>query len=91
MPNIQSAIKRMRSNEKKRQRNLSVRSEVKTVLKKVKGAVANKDADAAKILLQAAYSELDKAAKKNVIHQNKADRSKARMAKKVEALLKSQQ
>ncbi|MDV7397292.1 30S ribosomal protein S20, partial [Arthrospira platensis SPKY1] len=77
MPNIKSAIKRMRSNETKRQRNLDLRSEVKTAIKKVRTAVEKNDLEAAKLLLQDAYASLDKAAKKNVIHANNASRRKA--------------
>lgn len=87
MPNIKSAIKRMRSNETKRQRNLDLRSEVKTAIKKVRTAVEKNDLEAAKLLLQDAYASLDKAAKKNVIHANNASRRKARIAQQLQRAL----
>ncbi|MCB1195908.1 30S ribosomal protein S20 [bacterium] len=87
MPNIKSAIKRMRSNETKRQRNLDLRSEVKTAIKKVRTAVEKNELETAKLLLQDAYASLDKAAKKNVIHANNASRRKARIAQQLQKAL----
>lgn len=80
MPNIKSAEKRVRTSEKRRARNQSVKSSLRTSLKKVVAAGAGAPAAAA---FQAAESALDKAAAKGVIHPNKAARTKSRLAKRV--------
>jgi small subunit ribosomal protein S20 len=76
VPNIKAAIKWTRASEKRRKRNLSAKSKLKTLVKKA-GA---EDADAATV--KTASSALDKAAARGIIHKNKAARQKSRMAKK---------
>ncbi len=82
MPNIKSAIKRVKVNAKKNLRNRMVKSSMKTTIKKFDTAVAS-DAKQAVVLLDASYSALDKAATKGVIHKNAANRKKARLAKRL--------
>ena len=80
MPNTKSAHKAMRQNLKRRQINLKVLESIKKTGKNVRKAVAvGKKDDLAKALA-AAYSALDKAAKKNVIHKNNASRHKSRLS-----------
>ena len=81
MPNIKSAIKRVKVSEKKNLRNRMVKTAMKTQLKKFDTAVDAGKADAA--LLGAAQGAVDKAASKGVIHRNAANRKKSRMAKRL--------
>ena len=81
MPNIKSAIKRVKVNEKKHLRNRMVKSAMRTTVKKYESAVAAGSADAA-LLCQTA-SAIDKAVAKGVISKNAANRKKARMAKRL--------
>ena len=78
MPNIKSAIKRVKVNEKKHLRNRMVKSAMRTTVKKYESAVAAGSADAA--LLSQTASAIDKAVAKGVISKNAANRKKARMA-----------
>ena len=86
MANIKSQIKRIKTNEKARQRNKAVKSELKTYVRKVREAVAAGDKEAAGTALQAASRKLDKAVSKGVIHANQAANRKSAIAKSVEAL-----
>ena len=86
MANIKSKIKRIGTNEKARQRNVAVKSELKTHVRKVREAVAGGDKDAAAAALKVASTKLDKAASKGVIHENQAANRKSSLAKKVAAL-----
>ncbi|NLG25401.1 MAG: 30S ribosomal protein S20 [Clostridiales bacterium] len=83
MPNIKSAIKRVRVNQKKNLRNRMIKSAMRTSVKKLETAVAAGNADQA--LLSATVSAIDKAAAKGVIHKNAASRKKARLAKRAAA------
>jgi small subunit ribosomal protein S20 len=75
MPNIQSAKKKARQDKKRTTRNESYRKSVKNAIKALTGGKK------VKVALQKAYSLIDKAAKKKVIHKNKAARMKARISK----------
>ncbi|MFJ7737906.1 30S ribosomal protein S20 [Lysinibacillus sp. NPDC097287] len=81
MPNIKSAIKRVKVNAKANAANTQAKSAMRTTVKKAENAVAEK-AENAQELLQAAYKSLDKAASKGLIHKNAAARKKSRLAKK---------
>ena len=83
MANIKSAKKRILVTETKAARNKSIRSEVKTVTKKVEAAVAANDKEAAKAALLNATTVIDKAASKGVYHKNTASRKVSRLAKAV--------
>ena len=76
MPILHNAKKALRSSERKRQVNRRVKTRVKTSLDKVKKSGQSAD-------VSAAYSAIDKAAKKNIIHPNKAARLKAQAARAV--------
>ena len=79
MPNIKSAIKRVKVTEKKNLRNRMIKSAMRTNVKKFATALEAGQADAA--LLNATQGAVDKAAAKGVIHKNAANRKKARLAK----------
>ena len=81
-----SAQKRMRQGEKRRARNRQNVSQLKTQVKKLRAAIAEGNAEAAKKLLPETVGEIDKAAKKGVVHDNAAARYKSRLTRKVSAL-----
>ncbi|HEX7057401.1 MAG TPA: 30S ribosomal protein S20 [Bacilli bacterium] len=85
MPNIKSAIKRVKVSEKNRLHNASQKSALRTSIKAVEAAIAA-NADNAKEVYQAAAKKLDKAASKGLIHKNAAARKKSRLAKKLNAI-----
>lgn len=86
MANIKSSKKRILVNEKARVRNVAVRSELKTVVRKVNKAVEAGDKQQAQEALQVAGRKLDKAVSKGVIHKNQAANRKSKIAAKVNAL-----
>lgn len=86
MPNIKSAEKRARQSEKRRLRNASQKSALRTAVKTAETATTVNDVEKAKEALLAATKKLDKAATKGLIHKNAAARKKSRLAKKVNAL-----
>ncbi|MBI5809711.1 MAG: 30S ribosomal protein S20 [Deltaproteobacteria bacterium] len=79
MANHKSAIKRHRQSEKRRVRNASVKSAVRTAIKKVDDAVKAGKAEEAKASLVTAVSEIDRAAIKGVLHRNNASRKISRL------------
>ena len=82
MANIKSQIKRNRQNEKRRLRNKSVKSSLKTAIRKFNEAVQSGDAETAQTLLRTASRKLDQAASKGVIHKNQAANRKSAIAKR---------
>ncbi|WP_334171828.1 30S ribosomal protein S20 [Sinomonas sp.] len=86
MANIKSQKKRILTNEKARQRNMAVKSELKTLIRSVNAAIEASDKDAANSALLRASKKLDKAVSKGVIHKNQAANRKSAIAKKVNAL-----
>ena len=86
MANIKSAKKRILVTETKAARNKSIRSEVKTAIKKVEAAVAANDKDAAKAALTVAISTIESASSKGVYHKNNAGRKVSRLTKLVNTL-----
>jgi small subunit ribosomal protein S20 len=84
--NIKSQLKRIKTNEKRRLRNKSVKSSVKTAIRKFREAAESGDKDKAIELLREASKKLDKAAGKGVIHANQAANKKSAMAKRANAL-----
>ncbi len=81
MANTKSAQKRIRSDERKRVRNMMVRSRVKTFIKKAEQAILAGEETSAEAVRQA-IAQLDKAASKGVIHRNNAARRKSRLMAK---------
>lgn len=81
MANIKSQIKRNKTNEKARLRNKSIRSEVRTEIRKFNAAVEAGDKASAETQLRIASRKLDKAVTKGVFHRNNAANKKSGMAK----------
>ena len=86
MANSPQAKKRARQAEKRRQHNASLRSMVRTSIKKVIAAVATGNAEEAKNAYLAAVPVIDRMADKGIIHKNKAARHKSRLNAQVKAL-----
>ena len=86
MANIKSQIKRIRTNEKRRQRNLAVKSELKTLVRRTREDVEAGDKEAAIEALRIASRKLDKAVSKGVIHRNQAANRKSKLARRVQSL-----
>ncbi len=86
MANIKSQIKRNRTNEQARVRNKSVRSSVKTAVRRFRAAADAGDRETATAELRTASRALDKAASKGVIHANQAANKKSAMAQRANAL-----
>jgi len=83
MPRRRTSIKKTRADNKKHLRNFKVKQQLKKTIKKFQQLTSAKKLDEAKALLQKAFSELDKAAKKQVIHPATANRKKSRLAKQL--------
>ena len=81
MANIKSQIKRNRTNEQARQRNVAVKSALKTAVRRFRTAADAGDSAAAATAMQTASRALDKAVSKGVIHKNQAANRKSGMAK----------
>ncbi|MBW3070117.1 MULTISPECIES: 30S ribosomal protein S20 [unclassified Actinomyces] len=86
MANIKSQIKRIKTNEKARLRNKSIKSELKTYVRRTREAVEAGDKQAAEEHLRKASRKLDKAVSKGVIHRNQARNRKSKLAKRVNAM-----
>ncbi|GAB2546971.1 30S ribosomal protein S20 [Nocardia sp. NPDC059240] len=80
MANIKSQMKRIRTNELARQRNQSVKSALRTSIRKFREAAAAGEKDKALELMQTASKSLDKAASKGVIHSNQAANKKSALS-----------
>lgn len=83
MANHKSAKKRIRNNATKRLRNRYQAKSTRTVIKNIRGSKTRKEADE---LLTKVYSMLDKLAKRNIIHKNKAANQKSKLTKFVAKL-----
>ncbi len=88
MANSVQAKKRARQNEKRRQHNASLRSMVRTYIKKVDAAIASGDHATAQEAYNASVPVLDRMADKGILHKNKAARHKSRLNAQVKALVK---
>ena len=86
MANIKSQLKRIKTNEKARQRNKAVKSSLKTAIRRFREAAAAGDTEKATALMYAASRQLDKAASKGVIHSNAAANKKSAMARRAAQL-----
>ncbi len=86
MANTQQARKRARQAEKARKHNASLRSMVRTYIKKVVNAIQKGDLEAAKGAYQSAVPVIDRIADKGIIHKNKAARHKSRLNEQIKAL-----
>lgn len=81
-----SALRQMRQSLRHRARNKKSLSQLKTQVKKLRAAIAKGDAAAARALLPETVGQIDKAARKGVVHDNAAGRYKSRLSRRVNAL-----
>jgi len=86
MANSVQARKRARQAEETRQRNASLKSALRTAVKKVKKAIAAGDKSAAASQYQASQSVIDRIADKKIVHKNTVSRTKSRLAQAIKAL-----
>ena len=82
MPNIKSAIKRVKTNKRNRDRNLKIKIAIKKALKEALKAINSKKQEAAE-LVRAAIQLVDKAVSSRVLKKNTASRKKSRLMKKL--------
>ncbi len=87
MAHTKSAKKRIRSSKRRQSYNKPIRSRVKTYLTKAEEIISSGNIEVAIEVVRQAISTLDKAAKRGIIHRNKAARHKSRLMKKLNALL----
>jgi len=85
VPNIKSAKKRVLVNQKKNEQNKMIKTAVKTAVKKVDLLVKEGKIDEAKAFLPEAFSIIDSACSKGILHKNNASNKKAKLSKKVNA------
>lgn len=84
MPIIQSAKKRVRTNDKRHDQNVQLKEQYRSAIKSFEGQVQQNNLEGAKAALTSAQKQLDKAAQKGAIHKNKAARHKSQLAKQLE-------
>ncbi|MBN1872467.1 MAG: 30S ribosomal protein S20 [Candidatus Omnitrophica bacterium] len=83
MPLHTAAYKAIRSDAKKRKRNEAIKSELKTIVKKIDGLIAQAKKDEARNYLKLVSAKFMRAASKNIIHKKNASRKISRLAKKI--------
>lgn len=86
MPNIKSQVKRVKTNEKARQRNKAAKSALRTYVRNFRRAAEAGDQDKAAEYARIASRQLDKAVSKGVIHKNQAANRKSAISKKLDSL-----
>ncbi len=86
MANIASAKKRARQAVRRRAHNVTLRTELHSVLKKVRKAIASGDKKAAALALSASQSRIDSIADKKIVHKNTVARYKSRLAAAIKAM-----
>jgi len=85
MPNTASANKRLRQNVTRRDRNRAIKSALRSQLRKVREAVQAGNVEQAEADFTVAAQRLDRAGQRNIIHRNKAARTKSRLQKMIKA------
>lgn len=90
MANTPQAKKRARQSETRRQHNASLRSTLRTYIKKVIQAIASKNAETAQAAYQEAVPVIDRMANKGIIHKNKAARHKSRLTAHIKSIAQPQ-
>ena len=88
MANLKTAKQRIKTNEAARQRNMAVKSRVRSFVKAAETALESGDAAATGTALKNAMSEIDRAVSKGVIHVNTGSRKKSTLARQAQALQK---
>ena len=86
MANSAQARKRARQNISRHDRNMSLRSQLRTAIKHVRKGIASTDKTAAQASFKAAVSKIDSIADKGIIHKNKAARHKSRLSAAIKAM-----
>ena len=86
MANSKQAAKRAKNSVKQRAANMSLRTTLRSAIKKVQKAIATGDAKAAEAAFKSEQSTIDAIADKRIIHKNKAARHKSRLARQIKAL-----
>ena len=86
MANIASARKAARQSAKRREHNASLRSELRSAIKRVRKAIEAGDKVAARAVLRESTKVLDSIADKHIIHKNKASRHKSRLSVAIKAM-----
>jgi len=85
MPQKRAAAKEIRKSKKRRLRNTVIKSELSTLIKKLESFIAQDKKDEAKKYLRTVSAELQRAARKGIIHPNRASRKISRLSKKLPA------
>ena len=83
MPRRRTSLKSNRVNKKKHTRNLKVKGQLKKTIKEFQELLAKKKTSEAKEFIAKVFSQLDKAAKKNIIHPATANRRKSRLMRRL--------
>ena len=83
MPRRKSSVKRTRADKKRHLRNVHIKTKLKKTIKKFQALLASKNLSEAKTALISVCSQLDKAAKKKIVHPATANRKKSRLTKKL--------
>jgi len=83
MPRRRTSLKRKRADKIRRLRNLKIKQQLKKTVKKFQALLSAKNLDEAKKVLREVFSQLDKAAKKRIIHPATANRKKSRLTKRL--------
>jgi len=83
MPRRRTSLKSNRVNKRKHTRNLKVKGQLKKTIKKFQELLTGKNISEAKTFISKVFSQLDKAAKKNIIHPATANRRKSRLARRL--------
>ncbi len=89
MAHRRQSIKKIRVDKRRREHNVQIISELKTVARKAAAAVTAKNVDQALIESRDYFSKLDKAVKKGIIHKNRASRRKSRIMLRINSLKKA--
>ena len=83
MPRRRTSLKSNRVNKRKHTRNVKVKLQLKKTIKKFQELLSKKNTDEAKTFITKVFSQLDKAAKKNIIHPGTANRRKSRLMRRL--------
>ncbi|RQD72753.1 MAG: 30S ribosomal protein S20 [Candidatus Syntrophonatronum acetioxidans] len=81
MPNTKTALKRMKTNLKREERNKAVKTRIKSSVKRFENALKADNKEEAQKFLNMAYRNIDKAVSKGILHKNNASRKKSRLSK----------
>ena len=83
MPRRRTSLKSNRINKRKHARNLKIKQQLKKAIKKLQELLSEKNSGEAKTFIAKVFSQLDKAAKKNIIHPATANRRKSRLMRRL--------